>query len=348
IEFTKVFQILDAKLIKENNQKKLREIENLKTAIKLLPKIARDHDLTSSLLVLHKYMGKLDQFDPNLFDKTFNKCYSTDDDKVFQIIISNAHEQARKEFIDYIERIEKMGASSDQIIQLSCIVLAISSVILQTVQHNKMTKLLAIIRRNLSSFGDFCDMPYFSTCFNRESSTPIDYQRFNEDSQIIAYAFRVYNQIIIQNLPEYLLAGNVIIPLMHIDIELEEFVDSYRKGQFSKSKAKKLTSLKRFWRLDQSSAYEVLRDIDFYIKVFGIQLVRGNFIIPPSLDKFLKLSDERKKEALKVLDPILYQKDEDAEKRAIIAKRSGASSYIGADGLPVFILKSKQDSKKSC
>lgn len=338
-ELTNAFQILNANLIKENNPISFKEMKALDNMLKRFDNISFIHDITSSLLALHKFIGGFEQFEPELLDKTITRCQNTKDNKICKIIISNAHEQARKEFIEYIEKLENMGASRDKIIQLSCIVLAVSFVMLTTVQNNKMTKLLAIIRRNLSSFGEFCDMPTFSTCFSQKSLVVIDYQRFDEDSQLFTYAIRVYNQLIIKNVPPELYAGSIIMPLMHVDFELENLLDSFSEGKFSKSKAKKLSSLKRFWRVDQSSVYEALRDIDFYIKVFGVQLDGHRVIVPPSIDKYLRLSNKNKKVVLKMLDPEQYAKDEADEKKALEARKAGELSYKGVDGLPVYFSK---------
>ena len=135
------------------------------------------------------------------------------------------------------------------------------------------------------------------------------------------------------------LLGKLILPFWHMDFQLEEFIDSYHNGKFDKTKAKVLTKHNRFWRVDRSSVYEVLRDIEFYIEIFGVNLKDGNAIVPPSVDKYLRLTDDIKKEALKVLSPKEYEKDNAAWKRSIKARRAGEKSYIGSDGLPVFILK---------
>jgi hypothetical protein len=181
-------------------------------------------------------------------------------------------------------------------------------------------------------------LPPFSTAFDRRTKTLIDFNRFNEDSQLIAYAIKVYNMQLIESLQITDLSGKFILPFWHMDFQLEEFIDSYHNGKFDKKKAKVLTKPNRFWRIDRSSVYEVLRDIEFYIDIFGVKLNEGNAIVPPSVDKYLRLPDGIKKKALKVLSLKEYEKDNAASKRSGEAKRAGKNSYIGSDGLPVFIL----------
>jgi hypothetical protein len=342
--FLSCFRFLDANLIKENNPQQLVKISAVNNLINVFPQVAADNGIEYILLILHESMGSFEHFDSSLLTNVLKKCKNADDD-VYNIIISNAHEQVRQEFTNFIEDLEHTSVSKDQVLTLSCIVLTLSSVFLQTVQHNKMTKLIAIIRRNLRSCGDFSVLPPFSTCFNRKSSTVIDFQRFNEDSQIFTYAIKNHNKLLIQNLHRREFSSKVISPLWHMDIQLEEFVDSYSNGKFDKKKVKALTSSGRFWRVDTSSAYEVLRDIDFYIDIFGVKIDEKDVVLVLGLNKYYNLSDKKKKKALKVLDPIQYGKDEAELQRSVEAKKNGKLSYIGSDDMPVFILKSEFNSK---
>ncbi|TEW56597.1 hypothetical protein E2R68_00745 [Psychromonas sp. RZ22] len=336
--FIKVFNYFEANLIKETKQKRLKEITAINNLIEVLPTVAAENRFEYILLILHEYMADFEGFDPALLQTVINKSKNVDGD-IYKIIISNAHEQARQEFINFIDKIERSSASSTQLLVLSCIVLAISSVVLQTVQHNKMTKLIAIIRNCLSSSGDFAVLPPFSTVFERKSKTLIDFNRFNEDSQLFVYAIKVYNRLLIENLLVSDFTNKLVMPLWHMDFQLEEFIDSYHNGKFDKKKAKVLTAPKRFWRVDRSSAYEVLRDIDFYIDIFGVKIDEENAAVPLGVFKYLRLQDEIKKKALKILSPKEYEKDNASLKRAVEARKAGKNSYIGSDGLPVFIIK---------
>lgn len=336
--FIEVFNYLKSNLVKETSQNALKNIHAINNLVRDFPKVAANNGIEYILLILHDRMADFEGFDPTLLQSVIDKSKDVDED-IYSIIISNAHEQARQEFINFIEKVGKSSSSSQQLLVLSCIVLATSLVCLQTVQHNKMTKLIAAIRNCLSSFGDFVVLPPFSTPFDRRTKTLIDFNRFNEDSQLIAYSIKVYNMQLIESPYVSVFFGKLILPFWHMDFQLEEFIDSYHNGKFDKTKAKVLTKPNRFWRVDRSSVYEVLRDIEFYIKVFGVNLKNGNAIVPPSVDKYLRLTDDIKKKALKVLSPKEYEKDNAASKRSIKARRAGEKSYIGSDGLPVFILK---------
>lgn len=337
----KVFNYLESNLVKETNQNTLNKIHAINELVKGLPTVAANHSFKSILLILHEHMANFEGFAPTLLQTVIDKSEYADDD-IYRIIISNAHEQARQEFTYFIEKVDKSSSSSQQVLVLSCIVLATSLVFLQTVQHNKMTKLIAVIRNCLSSSGDFAVLPPFTTVFNRSSKTLIDFNRFNEDSQLIAYSIKVYNMQLMKNLQAFDFSGKLILPFWHMDFQLEEFIDSYHNGKFDKKKSKVLITPNRFWRIDRSTAYEVLRDIEFYIDIFGVKLKEGNAIVPPSVGKYLRLPDGIKKKALKILSPKEYEKDKAASKRAIEAKRVGKNSYIGSDGLPVFIIKNHQ------
>lgn len=332
-----VFNYLESNLVKETSRHTLKNIHAINELVRGFPTVAANNGFEYILLILHEYMADFEGFDPTLLQSVIDKSKHVDDN-TYGIIISNAHERARQEFINFIEKVRKSSSSSQQLLVLSCIVLAISLVCLQTVQHNKMTKLIAAIRNCLSSFGDFVVLPPFSTPFDRRTKTLIDINRFNEDSQLIAYSIKVYNMRLIESLHVSDLSGKLILPFWHMDFQLEEFIDSYHNGKFDKTKAKVLTKPNRFWRVDRSSVYEVLRDIEFYIEIFGVNLKDGNAIVPPSVDKYLRLTDGIKKKALKVLNPKEYEKDNAASKRSIKARRAGEKSYIGSDGLPVFIL----------
>ncbi|AAO08919.1 TPA: hypothetical protein ACGUON_003507 [Vibrio vulnificus] len=332
-----VFNYLESNLVKETSQHTLKNIHAINELVGGFPTVAANNGFEYILLILHEHMADFEGFDPTLLQSVIDKSKHVDDN-TYGIIISNAHERARQEFINFIEKVRKSSSSSQQLLVLSCIVLAISLVCLQTVQHNKMTKLIAAIRNCLSSFGDFVVLPPFSTPFDRRTKTLIDINRFNEDSQLIAYSIKVYNMRLIESLHVSDWSGKLILPFWHMDFQLEEFIDSYHNGKFDKTKAKVLTKPNRFWRVDRSSVYEVLRDIEFYIEIFGVKLKDGNAIVPPSVDKYLRLTDGIKKKALKVLSPKEYEKDNAASKRSIKARRAGEKSYIGSDGLPVFIL----------
>ncbi|SGY95012.1 hypothetical protein [Moritella viscosa] len=345
----KVFNYLESNLVKETNPNTLKQNHVISELVKRFSTVAADNRFEFILLILHEHMAEFEGFDPTLLQSVIDKSKYADDD-IYRIIISNAHEQARKEFTDFIEQVDKSSSSSQQLLVLSCIVLATSLVVLQTVQHNKMTKLIAVIRNCLSSSGDFAVLPPFSTVFDRSSKTLIDFNRFNEDSQLIAYAIKVYNMQLMKNLQVTDFSNKLILPFWHMDFQLEEFIDSHHNGKFDKKKAKVLTKPNLFWRIDRSSVYEVLRDIEFYIDIFGVKLKEGNAIVPPSVDKYLRLPDGIKKKALKVLSPNEYEKDNAASKRAIKARKEGKNSYIGSGfltgpdgeqvGEPVFILKS--------
>ena len=338
----KVFNYLESNLVKETNPNTLKQNHVISELVKGFPTVAADNCFESILLILHEHMAEFEGFDPTLLQTVIDKSEYADDD-IYRIMISNAHEQARQEFTDFIEQVDKSSSSSQQVLVLSCIVLATSLVVLQTVQHNKMTKLIAVIRNCLSSSGDFAVLPPFSTVFHRSSKTLIDFNRFNEDSQLIAYAIKVYNMQLMKNLQVSDFSNKLILPFWHMDFQLEEFIDSHHNGKFDKKKAKVLTKPNRFWRIDRSSVYEVLRDIEFYIDIFGVKLKEGNAIVPPSVDKYLRLPDGIKKKALKVLSPKEYEKDNAASKRASEAKRAGKNSYIGSDGLPVFMIKNRHN-----
>ncbi|MGP4733363.1 MULTISPECIES: hypothetical protein [unclassified Psychrobacter] len=333
-----VSNYLESNLVKETSQHTLKKIYAINELVEGFPTVAANNGFEYILLILHEHMADFEGFDPTLLQSVIDKSKYVDDD-IYRIIISNAHEQARQEFTDFIEQVDKSSSSSQQVLVLSCIVLATSLVVLQTVQHNKMTKLIAVIRNCLSSSGDFAVLLPFSTAFDRSSKTLIDFNRFNEDSQLIAYAIKVYNMQLINNLQVSDFSNKLILPFRHMDFQLEDFIDSYCNGKFDEKKAKVLTKPNRFWRVDRSSVYEVLRDIEFYIDIFGVKLKEGNAIVPPSVDKYLRLPDGIKKKALKVLSPKEYEKDNTASKRSIKARRAGEKSYIGSDGLPVFILK---------
>lgn len=332
-----VFNYLESNLVKETNQQLLKNSFIINRLVEILPSVVANNYFEYILLILHEHMADFEGFDPTLLQRVIDKSKDADDD-TYRIIISNAHEQARQEFTNFIEKIGKSSPSSQQLLVLSCIVLAIPLVFLQTVQHNKMTKLIAVIRNCLSSSGDFAVLPLFSTAFDRRTKTFIDCNRFNEDSQLIAYAIKVYNMQLIESLQITDLSGKCILPFWHMDFQLEEFIDSYNNGKFDQKKAKVLTKPNRFWRIDRSSVYEVLRDIEFYIDIFGIKLNESYAIVPPSVEKYLHLPDGIKKKALKALSPKEYEKDNAASKRLGEAKRAGKNSYIGSDGLPVFIL----------
>lgn len=340
--FVEAFKYLEFNLVKESNPVTLKNIHSINELVKGGPIVAANNGFEYILLILHEHMADFEGFDPTLLQSVIDKSKSADDD-IYRIVISNAHEQARQEFTDFIEQVDKSSSSSPQLLILSCIVLATSLVVLQTVQHNKMTKLIAVIRNCLSSSGDFAVLPPFSTAFDRSSKTLIDFNRFNEDSQLIAYAIKIYNMQLIENLEISDFSGKLILPFWHMDFQLEEFIDSYHNGKFDKKKAKVLTAPKRFWRIDQSSAYEVLRDIEFYIDIFGVKLKEGNLMVPPSVEKYRRLPDNLKKKALKILSPKEYEKDDAAQKRAIKAKKTGENSYIGSDGLPVFVIKNRHN-----
>ncbi|OEF09563.1 hypothetical protein [Vibrio genomosp. F10] len=338
----KVFNYLSSNLVKETNPNTLNKINAINELVKGHPTVAANNCFESILLILHEHMAEFEGFDPTLLQTVIDKSEYADDD-IYRIMISNAHEQARQEFTDFIEQVDESSSSSQQVLVLSCIVLATSLVVLQTVQHNKMTKLIAVIRNCLSSSGDFAVLPPFSTAFDRSSKTLIDFNRFNEDSQLIAYSIKIYNMQLIENLEISDFSGRLILPFWHMDFQLEEFIDSYHNDKFDKKKAKVLTAPKRFWRIDQSSAYEVLRDIEFYIDIFGVKLKEGNLMVPPSVEKYRRLPDNLKKKALKILSPKEYEKDDAAQKRAIKAKKTGKNSYIGSDGLPVFVIKNRHN-----
>ena len=296
-----VFNCFESNLAKETSQHALKNIRALNELVVEFPIVAANNDFEYILLILHEYMADLDGFDPILLQKVIDESKYADDD-TYRIIISNAHEQARQEFINFIEKVGKISSSSQELLVLSCIVLATSLVLLQTVQHNKMTKLIAVIRNCLSSSGDFAVLPPFSTVFDRRAKTLIDFNRFNEDSQLVAYSIKVYNMRLIETLKVTDFLGKLILPFWHMDFQLEEFIDSYHNGKFDKKKAKVLTKkTPRFWRIDRSSAYEALRDIEFYIDIFGVKLNGGNAIVPPSIDKYLRLSDDIKKKALNII-----------------------------------------------
>ncbi|WP_318517640.1 hypothetical protein [Photobacterium leiognathi] len=333
-----VFNCLESNLVKETSQKTLKKTIAINKLVEIFPIVAANNDFEYILLILHQHMADFEGFDPTLLQKVIDKSKGADEDS-YRIIISNAHEQARQEFINFIEKVDKSFSSSQELLVLSCVVLATSLVHLQTVQHNKMTKLIAVIRNCLSSSGDFAVLPPFSTVFNRRAKTLIDLNRFNEDSQLIVYSIKVYNKRLIEMLQVADFLGKIIPPFWHVDFQLEEFIDSYHNGTFDKKKAKVLTKPTRFWRIDCSSAYEALRDIEFYIDIFGIKLNEGNVILLPSVDKYLRLPDSIKKKALKVLSPKEYEKDHDASKRLWEAKKAGKNYYIDSNGLPTFIFK---------
>ncbi|MDN3441895.1 hypothetical protein QL898_09640 [Psychrobacter sp. APC 3279] len=335
--FIEVFSYLESNLVKETSQHALKNIHAINELVERYPTVAANNSFESILLILHEYMSEFEGFDPTLLQRVIDQ--SEDFDIDFESVISDAHEQVRQEFTDFIAQVDKSSSSSQQLLILSCIVLATSLVTLQTVQHNKMTKLIAVIRNCLSSSGDFAVLPFFSTPFERRSMIPIDFNRFSENSQIVAYAIKIYNRQLMQSSRVFDFSNKLILPFWHMDFQLEEFIDSYHNGKFDKTKAKVLTKPNRFWRVDRSSVYEVLRDIKFYTEIFGVNLKDGNAIVPPSVDKYLRLPDSVKKEALKVLSPKEYEKDNTASKRAIKARHNGSKSYIGSDGLPVFILK---------
>jgi len=333
----KAFNYLESNLIKETNAKILNKIVAINELIEGFPWVAANHSVESILLVLHERIADFEGFDPTLLQRVIDQ--SEDFNIDFESVISDAHEQARQEFTEFIGQVDKSSSSSQQVLILSCIVLATSLVVLQTVQHNKMTKLIAVIRNCLISSGDFADLSPFSTPFERGSMIPIDFNRFSEDSQIVAYAIKIYNRQLMKSLQVFDFSNKLILPFWHMDFQLEEFINSYHNGKFDKKKAKVLTASNRFWRIDRSTAYEVLRDIEFYIDIFGVKLKEGNAIVPLSVDKYLRLPDGIKKKALKVLSPKEYEKDNTASKRSIKARRAGEKSYIGSDGLPVSILK---------
>lgn len=335
--YQRAFELVANKLIKESKEEAL-ERDAVRLLIRRVPLIAYEYPIELVLIVCHEQMKGIKGFDPSLLTDVLEKAEQADDD-IYKIIIANAHEKARQEFLSFLESSSR-ALTNEECLNLSCIVVALSSQFVRTMQNNKMTKILSIMRDSLGSNGDFCTLPTFSTCFTgSEGGTCISLSRFDENSQLMTYSIRVYNQHLIASLPTEVLMGKLILPLWQYDIPLEEYVFAIQRGGNVEHKASPLTKNKRFWRVDSSTAYEVMRDINFYISIFGIKINETSQILPLGLSKYCELNDSSKKNALKGLDPEQFKKDEAAYQRSIEAKRLGLNSFTGSDGLPVFLVK---------
>ncbi|SFC09334.1 hypothetical protein [Pseudoalteromonas denitrificans] len=237
-----------------------------------------------------------------------------------------AYEQIKQNLLALLNEVENNTNDVDLLIQVACLTLSLSIFSMDQVKNNQMNRLISLIQRNLPSDGEFTLLPRFYTCFDRKNLQTIDIERFTENSQIITFSIKIFNVLSYQISKK---AGNPKIHnlnlLNDLDLLLVKLINTKKRVQICSNTAEKIKKTAPIWRGDSSDAYELIRDIDFYLEIMQIIVSEIN---TPGLFKYLKLKDIEKKNVLKAIDLEKFEADELARKRAIKARNLGETRYM--------------------